>query len=339
MKINVPDQAYGNYKIRLMRDSEAQSVVDLYRAVYGDHFPIKEMYDPKFIVRQQEEGLMYRVVAVDDSDKVLAHHAMYRLAETYRGLYEAGQGMVYPEHRGKGFSNVLQEYIGRTLAAAAGVEEFWGESVTNHVMMQKAALYVGVKESGIELEVMPAESYQAEKSAPGRVGAVVCFLVIREKPQTIFLPDQYAQLLQKIYANGKRDRKFAAVDRALPEGVLSRYTDTFISSAGVLRVSLFEAGKDLSEVMTGLVKKYTAAGAVVLQVLLPLDKSWSGAATEALNRQGFFFSALVPRWFDGDALMLQKLVHPTNYDEMKIHTDFAKEMLKFIIDDRIRVEV
>lgn len=338
MKINVPSQAYGDYKIRLMRDSEAPAVVDLYRAVYGDHFPIKEMYDPKFIIRQQEEGLMYRVVAVDASDKVLAHHAMYRLAETYRGLYEAGQGMVYPEHRGKGFSNVLQEYIARTLAAAVRVEEFWGESVTNHVMMQKAALNVGVKESGIELEVMPAESYQAEKSAPGRVGAVVCFLVVKEKPQTIFLPDPYAQLLKKIYENGKRNRKFAAGVQVLPEGVRSRYTDTFISSAGVLRISLFEAGKDLSDVMTGLVKKYTASGAVVLQVLLPLDKPWSGAATEALNRQGFFFSALVPRWFDGDALMLQKLIHPTNYDEMKIHSDFAKEMLKFVIDDRIRVK-
>jgi len=218
------------------------------------------------------------------------------------------------------------------------VEEFWGESVTNHVMMQKAALYVGVKESGIELAVMPAASYEAEKSAPGRVGAVVCFLAVKEKPHTIFLPDPYAQLLQRIYENGKRNRKFATGAQALPEGVRSRYTDTFISSAGVLRVSLFEAGKDLAEVMTGLVQKYTAVGAVVLQVLLPLDKHWSGAATEALNRQGFFFSALIPRWFDADALMLQKLIHPTDYDEMKIHTDFAKEMLKFIIEDRVRVK-
>jgi len=336
MKINVPDQAYGDYKIRLMRDSEAPAVVDLYRAVYGDHFPIKEMYDPKFIIRQQEEGLMYRVVAVDASDKVLAHHAMYRLAETYRGLYEAGQGMVYPEHRGKGFSNVLQEYIARTLAAAVGVEEFWGESVTNHVMMQKAALNVGVKESGIELEVMPAESYQAEKSAPGRVGAVVCFLVVKEKPQTIFLPEPYAQLLKKIYENGKRNRKFAASVQTLPEGVRSRYADTFISSAGVLRVSLFEAGKDLSEVMTGLVKKYTAAGAVVLQVLLPLDKPWSGAATEVLNRQGFFFSALVPRWFDGDGLLLQKLECPPDFENIVLFSDFSKELLEFIRKDRER---
>jgi len=338
MPINVPTREYGEYRIRLMKAEEAPAVVDLYRAVYGDHFPIREMYDPEFIVKQQEAGLMYRVVAVDADDKILAHHAMYRLAETYRGLYEAGQGMVYPEHRGKGFSNVLQEYIGTTLATAVGVEEFWGESVTNHVMMQKSALYVGVKESGIELEVMPAESYTAEKSAPGRVGAVVCFIAVKEKPHRVFLPAPYAELLQRIYANGKRDREFAAGDQALPEDGRSRYVDTYISSAGVLRVSLFEAGPDLAAVMAGLLEKYTAAGAMVLQVFLPLDKPWSGAATEVLNRHGFFFSALVPRWFDTDGLLLQKIVHPTNYGEMKIYSDFARQMLEFIIADRVRVE-
>ena len=60
--------------------------------------------------------------------------------------------------------------------------------------------------------------------------------------------------------------------------------------------------------------------------------------TEILNRRGFFFAALVARWFDADGLMLQKLVRPTNYDDMKIHSDFAKDLLKFIIQDRIRAE-
>jgi hypothetical protein len=63
MTIHVPPREYEGYKIRLMRDADAPAVVALYRAVYGDHFPIKEMYDPKFIIQQQEEGLMYRVRA------------------------------------------------------------------------------------------------------------------------------------------------------------------------------------------------------------------------------------------------------------------------------------
>ena len=76
----------------------------------------------------------------------------------------------------------------------------------------------------------------------------------------------------------------------------------------------------------------------MLQVLLPLDEAWSGALTEVLNRQGFFFAALIARWFDADGLMLQKILQPTNYDHMHIHSDYAKDMLKFIIRDRARVD-
>lgn len=90
--------------------------------------------------------------------------------------------------------------------------------------------------------------------------------------------------------------------------------------------------------IAGLVKKYTDAGAVVLQVFLPMDKPWSGALTEKLNHLGFFFAALVPRWFDADALLLQKLAKPTNYDNINIYSDFARDMLNFIIQDRTRVE-
>lgn len=337
MKIGIPERSYQGYTIRLMREADAPAVVALYRRVYGDHFPIPEMYDPRYLIDQQEAGLMYRVLAEDAAGKVVAHHAMFRLPETYRGLYEGGQGMVLPEYRGLGFSNVLQDVIGRELAAAVGVEEFWGESVTNHVMMQKAALFVGVKETGIELEVMPAESYLAERSAPGRVGAVVCNLPLKEKPHTVFLPAPYAEWLRRIYANGARERRFEAAGQAPPLEGRTRLVETFIPSAGLLRISLFEAGGDAAEVIAGLVQKRLAEGAAVLQVLLPLDRPWSGALTEALNRQGFFFAALVARWFDADGLMLQKLPRPTDYGQMQIHTDFAKGMLQFIIADRTRV--
>ncbi len=338
MKINAPVQAFGDYEIRLMKEEDAPGVVELYRAIYGDHYPIKEMYDPQYIIRQQEEGLMYRVVVADASGNILGHHAMYRLKETYRGLYEGGQGMVLQEHRGKGFDGVLHGYITKILMKAIGGEEIWGESVTNHVFMQRSTLSVGGKETGIELDLMPAESYEAEKSASGRVSAVVACACLKEKPHTVFLPAPYEEVLKTIYNTAGRNRRFETAAGALPGNIETRYADTFIPSAGALRISLFEAGKDAGDVMDGLVRKYTEAGALVLQAFLPLDQSWSGALTDALNRRGFFFSALVPRWFDADALLLQKLILPTHYDNIHLYTDFAKDMLKFIIQDRKRVE-
>ena len=89
----------------------------------------------------------------------------------------------------------------------------------------------------------------------------------------------------------------------------------------------------------GLAEKYTEAGAVVLQVFLPLDQPWAGALVDVLNRRGFFFSALVPRWFDSDALLLQKLIHSINYDAIQLYSDLAKDMLEFVQEDRTRVEM
>ncbi len=53
--------------------------------------------------------------------------------------------------------------------------------------------------------------------------------------------------------------------------VQTRHAVTYIASAGGLRISVFEAGGDVGEMIAGRVDKYAAAGAVVFQVLLPLD--------------------------------------------------------------------
>ena len=57
MKITAPVQALGEYEIRLMKESDAPGVVNLYRAVYGENYPIREMYDPQYIIQQQDAGL------------------------------------------------------------------------------------------------------------------------------------------------------------------------------------------------------------------------------------------------------------------------------------------
>jgi hypothetical protein len=232
MKIAIPEQEFDEYKVRLMRDADAEAVVALYRSIYGDHYPIKEMYDPQYIIGQQEAGLMYRVLVVDACEKVLAQNALFRLGETYRGMYENGQSMVLREYRSKGFFDVLLGYVARVLIPAVGVEEWLGESVTNSMATQKSGISTGVKEWGIELEIMPSESYETEKSASGRVSAVVQSLTIRDKFHTVFFPVPYQEILQKIYDAGKRERRFEASALGLPEAGQTRCAETFIAGRG-----------------------------------------------------------------------------------------------------------
>jgi len=79
-----------------MRSQDAQGVVNLYREIYGDHYPIREIYDPEFILKQHEKGLMVRAVVVDAGQNVLGAQALYRLEENYPGLYELGTAWSCP---------------------------------------------------------------------------------------------------------------------------------------------------------------------------------------------------------------------------------------------------
>ncbi len=109
---------------------------------------------------------------------------------------------------------------------------------------------------------------------------------------------------------------------------------TYIAGAGVLRMTVRMAGEDVEGQVASLMSRYLDEGAEVFQVFLPLDKPYSGALTEAMRRQGFFFGAVLPRWFDADGLLLQKLVRPPDPDRIRLYSDFARELLAFIIGDR-----
>ena len=55
---------------------------------------------------------------------------------------------------------------------------------------------------------------------------------------------------------------------------------------------------------------------------------------DVLRQQGYFFGGVLPRWFDGDGLLMQKLECPPDYDGILLWSDFAKELLEFIRKDR-----
>ena len=73
---------------------------------------------------------------------------------------------------------------------------------------------------------------------------------------------------------------------------------------------------------------------MVFQVWLNLTEPWAGEAVELLRGRGYFFGAAMPRWFDGDGLLMQKLDCPPDFEELVLLSDFSKELLEFIRADR-----
>ncbi len=327
----------GDFEIRMMRPEDAPGVIALYRAVYGDHYPIESMYDPAHIIDQHDKGIMYRAVISRRDGVLVAHQALFRTEDTYAGLYENGHGIVRDEYRGYGLNKDIMDYIYKVLAPAVGVEVIWGEAVAHHIFMQKSAMRMGVKESGLELDLMPADSYVKEGSASGRVAGVIVFYVVREKLHTVFLPRQYEMLLRQVYAAAGLQREFAELPEHPAWKAGSRISHFYFPPAGVLRMTVYKAGEDAITRLQQIEQQYIEQGAAIMQVYIPMGKDWSGQLAVILNQQGYFYAGMLPRWFDEDGLMLQKILHEPNWADIQTYSELARDLLAFIRQDRLRV--
>jgi hypothetical protein len=56
-----------------------------------------------------------------------------------------------------------------------------------------------------------------------------------------------------------------------------------------------------------------------------------------LNRHGYFIGGILPRWFDQDGLLMQKLFCPPYFDEIQLHSDQTKKILSAVQEDWRRV--
>ena len=163
-----PDQAY---ETDSFRPQDAAGLVNLFRAVYGEDYPIKLFYDEKALTDANVTGSCYSLVARTVRGDVIGAEHVFRSAP-FSGVYEAGSGLVLKEYRNKGITTQLLRFVLNEWAPRREtIEEIFGEPVCNHTHMQKAGLQFGCLETALEVALMPAEAYDRERSSAGERAA------------------------------------------------------------------------------------------------------------------------------------------------------------------------
>ncbi|NPU85155.1 MAG: hypothetical protein HPY65_11800 [Syntrophaceae bacterium] len=331
-------QPEDSFEVRLMQPEDSAGTVSLYRATYGDAYPIREIYDPQALLHQQETGEMYHVVCRAKQGPVAGHWGLYRTSAPFPGIYEAGHGMVLAEYRGRGLNDRIARYTLETLIPRLGIPAVWGEAVANHLFMQKTCAVSGYSETGIELDLMPAASYEKEKSASGRVGAVLVFRLYQTREQTIRLPAPYAGLLRELHREAHdAPHVYRNAPTDAPPGGPSEVQSVAFEGANLARLTVQAIGSDLREIVKEREKLHAGGGATVFQAYLRLTDPGIGFAVRTLRGCGYFFGGVLPRWFDDDGLMMQKTLHEPNVPGIRLYTDKAKRILDFILQDRAEV--
>lgn len=318
--------------VGLLRPEDGPGVAKLFQTVYGDGYPIRRFYDPASLIEAHESGESYSLTARKPNGEVIGHVAIFR-SSPYPNLYEGGAGLVLPEYRKEGINQMLLTHLYDRVAPGLGVEETWGEAVCNHITMQKAMLRYKHIETGMEVDLMPAEAYTQEKSAQGRVASVLCFRAYKPRPHTVCLPASYESELRFLYATLDDHRTFELSRNPLSSQAYSQATTETFAFAQVSRIGVTVLGSDFESYFGTLEKELLSTPTRVIQVWLNLACPSVGEAVALLRERGYFLGGVLPRWFDDDGLLMQKIFGIPDWDGIYLFTDRAKDILRTIRTD------
>lgn len=286
---------------------DAPGVVNLFRSVYGDGYPVRTYMDPKLLIEENAANRTVSSVAKTVNGEIVGHNALFNSAPS-PGTFESGAGVVHAAYRGgKGIFTQLVAHGGEIAAGMANVHTVFGEPVCNHPFTQKLSGKMGFIPRALEVDLMPQKAYEKEVSAAGRVAAFLDFKTFRGKPHTLYLPPMYSEDFRFFYENFDDERQFRLANDTLPAGTLTDMRPQIFAFAAVARVAVQAIGADFSTCLDTLEKNLKKAGVLVTQLWLRLDCPWVGAATEILRERGYFIGGALPRWFDSDGFLMQKI--------------------------------
>jgi hypothetical protein len=108
--------------------------------------------------------------------------------------------------------------------------------------------------------------------------------------------------------------------------------------AKVARIAVHLFGTDFEKLISQLENEARGRGAEVFQVWLPLTSPFVPSATDILRRHGYFIGGLLPGWFGGDGLLMQKVTYETDWEGIVLYSERAKRIAEIVRSDQKNVE-
>jgi hypothetical protein len=185
--------------VDFFRPDDAEEVRKLFIEVYGDGYPARIVYNPDQLITAFENREQIPIVVRTPDSRVVGYSSLFRAAPN-KEVYEKGNGAVSPAFRNAGIMSMIFRYVKEALPGLDDVTMLFGEPVSNHIYIQKAALAeLPFVETAIEIDLMPSEAYDREKSASGRVSTLLMFMTVVPRPHTVYVPEGYDEYLRYIY--------------------------------------------------------------------------------------------------------------------------------------------
>jgi hypothetical protein len=321
------------YEMDLFRPEDADGVSQLFKTVYGEGYPIRTFIDPGLLIEENASGRTLSSVARTPRGDIVGHMALFHSAP-YDRICELGAGLVHPSYRGgKGIFTGLGVHGQEVTARKFNIELIFGEPVCNHIFSQKGTAKVGWITQALEADLMPADAYDKEKSASGRVAALLDFKTLTSKPHTVHLPAVYEESMRFIYSGFDDDRDFVLSQEDLPSPTQTEIKTQVFDFAQVARLAVHDAGADFERTFGDQERAVREKGVTVIQVWLKLSWPWIGQTVDVLRKRGYFLGGVLPRWFDADGMLMQRIIGRPHWEGIQLYSDRAKKILEVVKDE------
>lgn len=330
-----------SFRITAVDASNAHLVGDVFRSIYGEDYPVRDVYRPDVLLKEIEAGRLMCSLVLGPDGAAAGYASMFRTAPNPR-IWEAGNMIVSPGHTGADIAEQITlhyaDFIRDVLSRADGI---YGEAVCSHYYTQVAMNKFGMVDCGIELDQLDGTSFKDGKSnraGSARISCVFNFLEHDGLPDPQYVPARYEEIIGRITVQLHR-RTLCPSGEGLPADGSTGLEDRYHAPARTWKVAVRAIGADWPAAVDAILHKAEGRGVISLQVTLNMACPHIGAAVDVLRGKGFFFGGVAPRWFGTDGLLMQRISgSETEYDDVKLYTPVARELLGFIKADREAVE-
>ena len=319
----------------------ADKVGRIFRALYGEDFPVRDVYQPEVLWREIQTGRLAAALAINETEQPVGYISFFTPSPNPR-LWEAGNLLVDPAYAHANVAGMLTaSYFTPQHSQLHNSDGIFCEAVCCHYYTQVSVNKMGMIDCALELDLLDGASFKdgkSNKAGMARVSCVLGFMELSDPALTPqYLPARYEAKLLEL-AVPLRPRTFLPSTAELPLTGDTIRVDKYYEFAKSWKVAVPRIGADWPLVVTDLLAEAKRRGVVSMQLVLNTACPAIGVATEVLRKQGFFFGGLAPRWFGSDGVMLQQLFDSEpDYEETKLYSQEAKDLMAFIREDKAAV--
>lgn len=327
--------------LRAMTPDDVLEVARLFYRTYGytvAYAPV--VYEPELLAELVASGKHVGTIAVAPDGRVVGHIA----SDVHDSTATTGKiGLLAVDQnfrRHNITARLVFTHFARLLEQ--GFVGQYTEAVTVHVGSQKATLRGGGYESGLMLAAqsndLDFKGFDTDEKS--RKAVMLFYCSFGNTPERdVYVPPTYADVIRRIYAEGKLPRTVHSEYLRRPEVPMApaRIKLKLNHETGVGWIYVDSYGEGFLEALQTQVHQLQTNRFDQILVVLPLSDPLTQHFGSGLLEIGLSFGGVYPEYGDGDVLVLQNLNNvELRPDEILVASPLGEYIRDFVLDDQQR---